>query len=118
MFWGDWTQRGCTYSSNDCFVTIKDHKENFHASPQYRLINPVKTQIGQISKQILEKIVNEIKNASHLNLWKNTHSVLNWFNELEKGRKSKFVQFDIESFYPSITKELLTKALEYAQSIV
>ena len=53
-----------------------------------------------------------------LNLWKNTHSVLNWFNELEKGRKSKFVQFDIESFYPSITKELLTKALEYAQSIV
>ena len=66
----------------------------------------------------MEKIVNEIKNASHLILWKNIHSVLNWFNELEKGRKSKFVQFDIESFYSSITKELLTKALEYAQSIV
>ena len=33
-------------------------------------------------------------------------------------KSSKFIQFDIESFYPSITKELLGRALDYAQSIV
>ena len=43
---------------------------------------------------------------------------MDWFKSLEKEAKSRFIQFDIESFYPSITSELLNKALEYAKSIV
>ena len=74
--------------------------------------------MGRISKKMLENIVDEIKIQSELNLWKNDQSVLSWFSTIEKNKSSKFIQFDIESFYPSITKELLGRALDYAQSIV
>ena len=106
------------YSSNECFVTLKDHKDNFHAHPQCRLINPAKSQVGKISKKILENFVANVKEESGLMLWKNDHDVINWFKNLENGPKIKFIQFDIESFYPSISKELLTKALEYAATMV
>ena len=36
--------------------------------------------------------------------------------ERGKQRKAQFGQFDIESFYPSITKELLTKAIKFART--
>lgn len=38
------------------FVTLKDHKPNFKNNTTCRLINPAKSEIGIISKQILEKI--------------------------------------------------------------
>lgn len=38
------------------FITLKDHKPNFLNKPTCRLINPCKSQIGKISKQILERI--------------------------------------------------------------
>ena len=41
------------YTDTDCFITVKDHKENFRSSPKCRLINPAKTDLGKISKQIL-----------------------------------------------------------------
>ncbi len=106
------------YSGNECFVTFKDHKENFHVKPECRLINPAKSEVGKISKQILEGIVTDLKEKSGLNLWKNNENVLGWFKNMEKGKKSKFVQFDIESFYPSISRDLLTKALIYAKTYV
>ena len=34
------------------YITLKDHKENFHASTPCRLINPCKSEIGKISKRI------------------------------------------------------------------
>ena len=42
------------------YITIKDHKQEFSNKIQCRLINPTKTNIGKISKQILEKINNDI----------------------------------------------------------
>jgi hypothetical protein len=38
------------------FITLKDHKPNFQNKPTCRLINPTKSEIGKISKKILEKI--------------------------------------------------------------
>ena len=38
------------------YITEKDHKENFPHSISCRLINPSKTNIGKISKTILDKI--------------------------------------------------------------
>ena len=105
------------YTTNDSFITLKDHKSNFYASPQCRLINPAKPEIGKISKKILEKIVLKVNQETGRNLWKNTHAVLDWFKTLRKGPKSRFIQFDIESFYPSISRELLDKALEHAKSV-
>ena len=38
----------------EAFRTIKDHKEGFPHSLSFRVINPSKTDIGKISKCILE----------------------------------------------------------------
>ena len=48
-------------SETQCFITIKDHKENFPGRIECRLINPAKTNIGVISKHILEKINKNIQ---------------------------------------------------------
>ena len=38
------------------FTTLKDHKDNFQSSLPCRLINPSKSELGKISKSILENI--------------------------------------------------------------
>ncbi len=40
----------------EAFITLKDHKENFNNNPKCRLLNPTKSEIGLVSKQILERI--------------------------------------------------------------
>ena len=44
------------YNTKNCFITIKDHKSDFKTNPECRLINPAKTQIGRISKIIVQEI--------------------------------------------------------------
>ena len=107
----------CT-SERQCFISLKDHKPNFQNSPSCRLINPTKSEIGKISKQILEKIVSTVREKTKFNQWKNTQSVINWFKNIVNKKRFSFIQFDICSFYPSITEELLEKALEYAANYV
>ena len=50
-------------------------------------------------------------------LWKNTNAVIEWFKEINNKTDHAFISFDVCDFYPSITKELLTKALTYADKI-
>ena len=52
-----------------------------------------------------------------MNQWRNTKSVIEWFKTIKNKRKSSFIKFDIVEFYPSISKELLSKAIKYAQSV-
>ena len=47
----------------------------------------------------------------------NTQAVITWFKSIENKRSSSFIKFDIVEFYPSITKELLTKSINYGKSI-
>ena len=63
----------------ESFQTFKDHKENFQNNKQSRLINPCKPEIGQVSKRIVENVVNVVKNLTGYQQWKNTLSVLQWF---------------------------------------
>ena len=63
----------------EAFVTLKDHKPNFYDHPTCRLINPSKSEIGAISKQILDDINASIITSTKINQWKNTASVLKWF---------------------------------------
>ena len=53
-----------------------------------------------------------------MNHWQNTQAVITWFKSIENKRSSSFIKLDIVNFYPSITKELLTKSINYAQSII
>ena len=41
---------------NPAFTLLKDHKPNFQSSLSCRLINPSKSDIGKISKLILERV--------------------------------------------------------------
>ena len=94
---------------------MKDHKDNFQNNPQVRLLNPTKCEIGKISKKILERIVRQLRKKLKLKQWQNTDAVIEWFKGLSNKKKKRFIQFDIESFYPSITPELLDRSLEWAE---
>ena len=100
----------------ESYITLKDHKENFPARITCRLINPSKTEMGRISKKILQRIVHEIREKTGLNQWRNTRDALNWFNSLQNTKNAKFIQADVEAFYPSITKELLLRSLAWAKT--
>ena len=101
-------------ATKNAFITLKDHKENFANRPACRLINPSKSEIGKISKQILEKINRKLVNATAVNQWKNTSSVLEWYKQLTNKTGSTFICFDVVEFYPSISEELLQRALDFA----
>ena len=99
----------------EAFITLKDHKEDFDTNPKVRLINPCKPEVGKVAMKILDDIVKEIKSKNiQLNQATNTKAVLDWFMSIKNKRIYKFINFDIVSFYPSITLELLRAALEWA----
>ena len=107
-----------TLAEQQCFITIKDHKEDFRTNPKYRLINPAKSEVGKISKIILENINRKIRQVTKSNQWQSTKSAIKWFTEIDRKMECTFIIFDIADFYPSITKELLLKALNYARKFV
>ena len=107
-----------TTAKREAFITLKDHKPNFANNPTCRLINPAKSEIGKISKQILDQINKTIVNHFHLNQWKNTRAVLNWLNGIQHKEKHSFIAFDVADFYPSISMSLLNTALQFASSYV
>ena len=51
----------------EAFVTIKDHKDNFPHNLSFHLINPSKTDIGKISKSLLDTIHSNIIKESKVN---------------------------------------------------
>jgi len=104
------------FADRNAFITLKDHKENFRSNPKCRLINPAKSDIGKISKSILQRVNSAIRSSSHVQQWKNTNEVISWFTNIKNKEKCKFMKFDIVEFYPSISEELLEKALKFAQS--
>ena len=91
------------YAEREAFITLKDHKENFISKPTCRLINPAKTEIGIVSKQLVEKINKNVRESTHLQQWKNTQAVIDWFSDLKDKSDKTFIKFDIVEFYPSIS---------------
>ena len=65
-------------ASRDSFITLKDHKPDFINNPTCRLINPSKSEIGVISKNILDRINKEVIQATKVNLWKSTNNTSPW----------------------------------------
>ena len=101
-------------ASRDAFLTLKDHKPDVTNNPTCRLINPTKSEVGIISKHILDNINKEITKATKLNLWRSTSNVIEWFQAIPNKSQHAFITFDVCDFYPSISEQLLTKALDYA----
>ena len=81
-------------------------------------MNPAKNEIRRISRTISDKINVNLRNSLHLNQWKNTQEVIDWFKGIDSKQWNKFIMFDIKDFYPSIPKELLNHALTFAKTMI
>ena len=103
-------------TKREAYVTLKDHKENFHNDPKCRLINPMKPDIGRVSHNVLKKIIEVVKKKSHLRQLKNVYSCIEWFEDLPNKKHLKFIIFDIATFYPSISSKLLKDAISWARN--
>ena len=101
----------------NAFITLKDHKDNF-LNPTCRLINPTKSEIGRVSKKILDKINSAVARRAGVQQWKNTRDTLDWFNEILSKEEHSFIAFDIVNFYPSISQDLLDRPLEFASAFI
>ena len=98
----------------EAYITIKDHKQNFPNSVPCRLINPAKTEMGLVSKRILDRINADLRASSDVQLWRSSADVVDWFQSLKDKNECVFTCFDIVEFYPSISENLLNKALDFA----
>ena len=54
-------------AKQECFVTIKYHKEDYRTNPKYRLLNPTKSQLGKFSKQVLKNINKTLRSELNAN---------------------------------------------------
>ena len=89
------------YTTKNAYLTLKDHKPNFAEKKPCRLINPVKNQIGKISKLLLQDIIQTIQKEqtpTALSLWRSTNDVKLWFGNISNKKKAKFITFDVVDF--------------------
>lgn len=63
-------------AKKEAFITLRDHKKNFDTKPKCRLINPAKSELGRISKVILDRVNSEVISQTGINQWKNSSAVL------------------------------------------
>ena len=105
-------------AKRESFITLKDHKDNFENSLPCRLINPAKSEMGKISKRILDGINGKLQSKLNTTLWKNTAAVIEWFRSIDTKESCTFISFDIVEFYPSISEDLLERAIRFAKEHV
>ena len=103
---------------NEAFITIKDHKEGFPHRVSCRLLNPSKTNIGKNNKVLLDKINSAVLSGTKINQWKNTSSVITWFEKITYKQNSSFICFDVENIYPSISSNLFKESIEFARQVI
>ena len=93
-------------------------KSNFENKLQSRLTNPSKTELGIISKNIIQNIVLNMQKTTNNNLWKNSTDTIVWLKNIKNKSKATFIQFDMIDFYPSISKEVLIDSIYYVKNYV
>ena len=82
---------------------------------QSRLINPTKTELGKLSKNIIQNIVTNVKRA---NYWENLYDTIKWFRKIKNKSKATFMQFSIIDFYLSIIRNTLIDSINYTRKYV
>ena len=66
----------------EAYITVKDYKEGFPHKLPFRLINPSKSDIGKISKKLLDKTSKILILNTIVNQWKNSTTVIDWFKNI------------------------------------
>ncbi|XP_044172000.1 uncharacterized protein LOC122956391 [Acropora millepora] len=96
------------------FLTLKDHKPDFENHTKCRLINPAKSDVGKISKSILDTVNSKIREQTGVYQWRNSSDTIAWFQSIPLKNRKSFISFDIVDFYPSITESLLDQSIDWA----
>ncbi len=102
-------------TETQAFITLKDHKPDFENHPKCRLINPAKSELGKVSKFILDKVNTQIREQTRVNQWRNSTDAISWFKAIPDKNRKSFISFDVVDFYPSISEPLLNQSIEWAQ---
>jgi len=55
------------------------------------MINPAKSELGIVTKHLVDEINSTLCKATALQQWRDTSSVLSWFNSLEYKHQYKFL---------------------------
>ena len=79
---------------------------------------PTKPDIGMVSKQMLRAKIEIIKRKSGLNSLKDSNDLKTWYTNIHQKHTYTFMQWDFDQYYPSISKNLLLKAIEHAKKYV
>ena len=111
-------ERVDVFAESNAFLTIKDHKATFPTRVSHRLINPAKSSVCKISKQILETVNKKVRAITKLHQWTSTAQVIQWFRQVENKQRKKFFKYDIVDFYPSISQKLFNEAITFARQYV
>ena len=64
------------YSQNQSFITLTDQKKNFQKNLKCRLINPVKSELGTVSKHYIDQINKSSGEKLNGNQWINAQVVV------------------------------------------
>ena len=100
---------------SNCFITLKDHKENFQNNPSVQLIDLAKSELGRLSKFIIQTVNRELRYKLNWNHRKNTEDLIDWSNSINDKQHCKLFIFAIKDFYPSIKESLLKQSLDFAE---
>ena len=57
-----------------------------------------------------------IRSSTNLNQWRNSKTVIDWVKTIPLKKEFHFIKFDIVSFYPSISKNVLYEAIQFARN--
>ena len=99
-----------------CYILFKDHKEGFNDKKPARLINPAKSELGRVSKDLIKNMVDQLTQKLKMNLWSSTKDSIEWFQRIPNKSKATFIQFDIVDFYPSINQKIFDDAVAFARN--
>lgn len=73
---------------SNCFIKLKDHKENFQNNPSVWLTNLAKNELGRLSKFMKETMNKELKHKLNM---KNTEDIIDGFKCINE--KQLFIRY-------------------------
>ena len=63
---------------SQCYITVKDHKEDFPNKISCRLLNPSQSDIGKISKIIIDKNNKSLVESTQVYLSMEKYTICHW----------------------------------------
>ena len=63
----------------------------------------------------MDKINTEIREQTRAQQWQNSEQTIAWFNSIDNKNRHTFLSFDVVDFYPSISEDLLDRAIAWGK---